>query len=68
MQDPEDKHTIPLKLPKATGARQATYVAKQRAAGLVQVNLWLTPAEKAAVLAMLDISRGDAAAKAVNEG
>lgn len=63
MQDPSDKKTISLKLPAASGARQASYAARQRAAGLVQVNLWMTPAEKQAVLSLLSSLRGDQVAK-----
>ena len=57
MQDPKDKKTKPLKLPKASGARQATYAARQRAAGLVQLSIWLKPGEKAALLALLEATR-----------
>lgn len=57
MQDLKDKKTLSLKLPKASGARQATYAARQRAAGLVQLSIWLKPEEKAALLALLESTR-----------
>lgn len=62
MRDQSDKKTQSLKLPKASGSRQATYTARQRAAGMVPLSIWLTPAEKAAVLALLETTRSKAAA------
>lgn len=63
MKDPADKVTTDLPL-KLTGAeKQAAYAKRQKAQGRVQFSTWLTPAEKAAILALLATMRGESSSR-----
>lgn len=63
MKDPADKVTTNLPL-KLTGAeKQAAYAKRQKAAGRVQVAMWVTPAEKQAINALLATMRSEASSR-----
>lgn len=63
MKDPADKVTTNLPL-KLTGAeKQAAYSKRQKALGNVQLSMWVTPAEKEAIIALLATMRGEASSR-----
>ena len=63
MRDPADKVTTNLPL-KLTGAeKQAAYSKRQKAAGRVQVSIWVSPAEKDAISALLAAMREPASSR-----
>ena len=59
MKDPADKVTAKLPLNMTGKERQAAYAARHRAAGRAQVTIWVTTAEKQAVLELLERLRAD---------
>lgn len=57
MKDPADNATTNLPL-KLTGAeKQSAYAKRQRALGNVQLSMWVKPAEKDAIMALLAAMR-----------
>lgn len=53
MKAPADKVTTNLPLKLTNAEKQAAYAKRQKAAGRVQVSIWVTPEEKTAILALL---------------
>ena len=59
MKDPADKVTTNLPLKLTNAEKQAAYSKRKKAAGKVQLSIWVTPGEKAAMVALLASMRSE---------